>query len=82
MLDERKTVMALQDALAKLSLDDKLEILRHIVILPMIEVDKSMSQEELGDALLSGKKLGFPDKKVKAEIDALVKSVGAVIEDE
>ena len=74
--------MALEDALAKLNQDDKLEILRHVVILPMIEVDKSLSQEELGDALLSGKKMGFAEADVKSEIDALVKSVGAVIEDE
>ena len=74
--------MALDDALAKLTREDKLEILRHIVILPMIEVDKSLSQEELGDALLSGKKMGFSKEEVQAEIDPLVKSVGAVIEDE
>ena len=74
--------MALEDALAKLNQDDKLEILRHVVILPMIEVDKSLSQEELGDALFSGKKMGFAEADVKSEIDALVKSVGAVIEDE
>ena len=74
--------MALKDVLAKLTKQDKLEILRHIVILPMIEVDKSLSQEELGDALLSGKKLGFSEEEVRAEVEALVDEMDAVIEEE
>ncbi len=72
--------MALQDALAKLTADDKLAILAEVVILPMIEVDKSLSQEELGDAILAGKKLGFTKAAVMTQVKALVKKLGAVIE--
>ena len=71
--------MTLDETLAKLTRDDKLEILRHIVILPMIEVDKDLSEDELGDALLSGKKMGFTEDEVRAEIVPLVQSVGATM---
>ena len=74
--------MALEDALAKLTKEDKLAILQNIVIRPMIEVDKSLSQEELGDALLAGGKLGFTPKEIQEQVDALVAEIGAVIEDE
>ena len=72
----------LEAALAKLSAEDKREILRHIVILPMIEEDKSLSVEEQGDAELSGKKMGFTKEEVWSEIKPLVESVGGVIEKE
>lgn len=70
----------LKAALPKLTKGDTREILRHIVILPMIEVDKSLSQEELGDAFLSGKKTGFTKKEVMEDIKKLVKQIDAVIE--
>lgn len=79
-MDKRTSQKALSSALDKLTDSDKLEILRHVVILPMIEEDKSLSQEELGDALLSGKKMGFAKEKIIAEINDLVAEVGAVIE--
>ena len=73
--------MALQEALAKLTAEDKKAILAEVIILPTIEVDKSLSKEEYGDILLAGKKLGFTEEEIKAEIDVQVKKVGAVIEE-
>ena len=73
--------MALQEALAKLTVEDKKAILAEVIILPTIEVDKSLSKEEYGDILLAGKKLGFSEEEIKAEIDVQVKKVGAVIEE-
>ena len=74
--------MPIKDVLAKLTLDDKKEILRHIVILPMIEDDKSLSQEELEDIKASGHKLGFDSNAIMSEVETLVKQIGAVIEKE
>ena len=72
--------MALKDVLKKLTNEDKKTLLTEVVILPMIEDDKSLSQEEYGDAMTAGTKLGFSKEEIDAEIQALVKQVGAVIE--
>ncbi len=71
--------MSLQSVLAKLSEEDKREILVHLIILPTIELDKSLSQEELSNILLSGKKMGFTEKETKSAVDKEVKAIGAVI---
>lgn len=74
--------MSIEAALAKLTRDDKMEILREIVIRPMVEEDQSLSQEELGDALLAGSKMGFSESEIRQEIDAVVQQEGAIIEEE
>jgi len=74
--------MALKDVLGKLTTEDKKTLLAEVVILPMIEDDKSLSQEEYGDAMTAGRKLGFSEEEIDAEIQVLVKHVGAVIERE
>ena len=71
---------ALDAGLAVLTKDFKRQILRHVIILPMVLEDKSLSQEELGDAVLAGAALGFTRAVVGRDVNELVKAVGAVIE--
>lgn len=72
--------MALSDVLAKLSDEDKRTILVDIAILPTIEEDKYLDEDEQGNIMRAGKKLGFSDAQIQAAVDEQLKALGATKE--
>ena len=72
--------MAFADALAKLSAEDKKDILIDVAILPTIEDDKLLDKTEHGNILRAGEKLGFSVEEIEAAIEEQLRLVGATTE--
>ncbi len=70
--------MSLVQVLANLNADDRDAILSELVIKPTIEQDRRLSDEEYGNILRAGRKLGYDDEYIVARIDEELVGMNAV----
>jgi hypothetical protein len=72
--------MALVDTLKKLTTEDRMALLVDVVILPTIEEDKLLSQDEREDIERAGLKLGFSSSDIEAAVHEQLRAQGAELE--
>ena len=72
--------MSLNKTLSKLTAEDKMIILKNLIILPMIEQDSLLSKEEFSNILTAGTKMGFAKSIIIKQIHKQTKELGATLE--